>query len=112
LLPGVGDDRADIASELLRAHHHILELLGGVEAEKLFTAEPLSGTSHDLEEASAIASLICRSPAAVNAYLDFCHVEVATLLTQHRASVLAIAAALIERRTLNGTEIDSIHSAP
>jgi hypothetical protein len=108
LMIGIGDSRADIAVELLRAHHHVIELLAGVEAERLFSVTMLPGTAHDLEEATAIARLICRSPASVDAYLAFARAEVAALLTDHRVVVLAVAAALVRRRTLSGTEIDSI----
>jgi ATP-dependent Zn protease len=44
----------------------------------------------------------------VGAYLAFARVEVIALLTDHRAVVLAVADALVARRTLSGTEIDSI----
>ena len=108
LMPGIGDDRSGIAVELQRAHNHVLELLAGVEAERLFVGAMLPGTAHDLEEATAIAQLICRSPASVDAYLAFARAEVAALLTDHRVVVLAVAAALVRRRTLSGTEIDSI----
>jgi hypothetical protein len=108
LLPGIGDDRSGIAVELLRAHNHILELLAGVEAERLFVGTMLPGTAHDLEEAIAIAALICRSPSSIDAYLAFARAEVVALLTDHRAVVLAVADALVERRILIGTEIDGI----
>jgi hypothetical protein len=108
LMPGIGDDRSGIAVELQRAHNHILELLAGVEAERLFVGTMLPGTAHDLEEAIAIAALICRSPSSIDAYLAFARAEVVALLTDHRAVVLAVADALVERRILIGTEIDGI----
>jgi hypothetical protein len=58
--------------------------------------------------AAYLSRLICRSPASVGAYLAFARVEVIALLTDHRAVVLAVADALVARRTLSGTEIDSI----
>jgi hypothetical protein len=44
LMPGVGDDRAGIAIELVWASHQVICLLAGIEAEKFFTAAPLPGT--------------------------------------------------------------------
>lgn len=82
LMPVVGNDRSDIAVELLRAHHHVLELLAGVEAERLFIGTMLPGTAHDLDEATAIAGLICRSPASVDEYLAFARTEAIALLTE------------------------------
>jgi hypothetical protein len=105
MMPGIGDDRSDIAVELLRAHHHVLELLAGREAERIVVGTMLPRTEHDLEEATAIAGLICRSPASVGAYLAFAKAEVVALLHGHRAAVLAIADALIKHRSIDGSEI-------
>jgi hypothetical protein len=63
LLPAF-DDRADIAAELLRAHHQVIALLAGPIAEVVFTGARLPGSEHDDTEARAIAALICRSPAS------------------------------------------------
>jgi cell division protease FtsH len=108
LMSGIGDDRSGIAVDLQRAHYHVLELLAGVEAERLFGGAMLPNTEHDLEEATAIAGLICRSPASVDAYLAFARVEATALLTDHSAVVLAVADALIWHRTLSGEQIDDI----
>jgi hypothetical protein len=77
LTPLMSGDRSGIAAELQGAHHHILELLGGVEAERLFNDVMPCNTDHDLVEARSIVGLICRSPASVTAYLQFCRIEVA-----------------------------------
>jgi hypothetical protein len=108
LMPGIGNSRIDIAVELQRAHHHVLELLAGREGERLFSGTMLPNTEHDLEEAAAIAGLICRSPASIAAYLEFCRTEVAALLADHRAVVLAIADGLIRYRTINGEQITTL----
>ena len=106
LMPAPGEDRADIATELQRAGDLVVSLVAGIEAEKLFTTEPLPNTEHDFEEARAIAALICRSPRSVDAYLDFCRVEARALLVEHRNIVLAISDALLKHRTLDGAMID------
>jgi hypothetical protein len=108
LMAGFGDDLSSIAVELQRAHHHVLALLAGIEAERLFNGTTLPNTEHDLTEATAIARLICRSPASVDAYLEFARVEVVALLSDHRAVVLAVADALVKHRTINGEQIDGI----
>jgi hypothetical protein len=100
-----------LADELEQAHCHCIEYLAGITAEELFCdGELLPNTGHDLEAATAIAELICRSPSSIDAYLAFARVEATGLLTVHGAAVLAVAAALVKRRTLSGTEIDSIIS--
>jgi hypothetical protein len=108
LMPGIGNSRIDIAVELQRAHLHVLELLAGREGERLFSGTMLPNTEHDLEEAAAIAGLICRSPASIAAYLELCRTEVAALLADHRAVVLAIADGLIRYRTINGEQITTL----
>jgi hypothetical protein len=108
LMPGIGDDRSGIAVELRRAHNHVMELLAGHEAERLFCGTMLPGTAHDLEEGAAIARLICRSTKSVDAYLTFARAETTALLTDHSAVVLAVAAALTRYRSLTGEQIDDI----
>ena len=106
LVPLVPDNgsRAAIAVELQHAGDQIISLLAGVEAERLFTAEPLPNR-HDLEEARQIAGLICRSQTSVDSYINFCRAEATALLTDNAAAVVAVAAALFRYRTLTGTQI-------
>jgi hypothetical protein len=61
-----------LADEVEQAHCHCIEYLAGITAEKLFCdGELLPNTGHDLEAATAIAELICRSPSSIDAYLAF-----------------------------------------
>ena len=109
LVPLVPDNgsRAAIAVELQHAGDQIISLLAGVEAERLFTAEPLPNR-HDLEEARQIAGLICRSQTSVDSYINFCRAEATALLTDNAAAVVAVAAALFRYRTLTGTQITTL----
>jgi hypothetical protein len=67
----------------------------------------------DVREARKIASMVCISDAAIDAYLGFGLAEVKALIEQHRAAVWAIAEALMIQRTLNSEQIDNIiASAP
>jgi hypothetical protein len=95
-----------IAAERLQLHHSVMELLGGAEAERLFSDTMLPNTTHDLQEATCIARLIVRSPSSVDAYLASARAEVVALLIEHTAAVFAVADALIERRALTGEQID------
>ena len=103
--------RDDIAVELQRAGDQVISLLAGVEAEKLFTTAPLPGTGHDLEEAKAIAGLVCRSPRSVGAFLAYARSEAIALIADHRDVALEVVDALLERSTLTGAEIDRILAA-
>jgi hypothetical protein len=106
LLPGIGDDRADIAAELLQAHHQVVALLAGIEAERLLIGHVLPNTGHDETEAADIGRLIARAPSAAESYLAFARAEAAGLLRDHRAVVVALANALLHYRVLNGPKID------
>jgi hypothetical protein len=108
LMPGIGDDRADIAVELERAGCHVIELLAGPLADEMFCAARLPGTEHDEAEARAIAALIVRSPHSIESYIAFALAETRALLSDHRGVVLAVAEGLIQHRTLIGEEIDRI----
>jgi hypothetical protein len=52
--------------------------------------------------------MICSSLASVEAFLDFCRVEPAALLTSSAHIVYALAAELAQRRTMNGAEVDEV----
>jgi hypothetical protein len=101
LMPGVID------TELEQAHSHVIEWLAGVEAETIFCDELLPNTEHDLRAARAVAELIVRD-SDVDSYISFARTETRALLTKFAGAVIAIASALVEHRTINRFEIESI----
>jgi hypothetical protein len=118
LMPGVLD------TELEQAHSHVIEFLAGITAEELFCSEPpLANTAHDILAARSVAALIVRPSLAIitsdtqntaaresdiDRYIDLARDETLALLLTHTASVLAVAGALVEHRTIDGEQIDSI----
>ena len=103
LMPGA----IDVERE--QAHCHIIEWLAGVEAEKLFCdASLLPNTEHDLRAARAVAELIVRDVSDVDSYIEFGRGETRALLTKFAGAVIAIASALVEHRTINRFQIESI----
>jgi ApbE superfamily uncharacterized protein (UPF0280 family) len=67
----------------------------------------------DIRQARKLASIICTSEAAIDAYLSFGIAEAKALIEQHRAAVRAIAEALMVHRTFDADQIDTIiASAP
>jgi hypothetical protein len=109
LMPQIGESRTDVAEFHAHAHYRIVELLGGTEAERLFhTDDPPLQAAHDLQQAEAFAALIC-SPASIAAFIEFARIEARAILTDHRHVVFALAHALVEHRTLEGSDrIDQI----
>jgi hypothetical protein len=99
LMPGAID------VEMEQAHCLVVAWLAGVEAEKLFCDELLANTGHDLAAARAVAALIVRD---VDNYISFARTETRAMLSTYAGAVIAIADALVKRRTLNRFEIESI----
>ena len=115
LMPAIGDNRAGVSLELSWAANEVIALLAGHAAERLFFTELLPDTEHDIVEARALVSLICRSPESIDAYMAFAAIETAALMAGHRDLVLAIGTELAARRTLAEAEINKIitnHSCP
>ena len=101
--------RADIAEFHAHAHCRTIELLAGTESERLFYADdPPLRAEHDLQEARSFAGIICTSPSSIDAFIEFARAEARAMLADHRHVVRALALALVQQRTLNGTEIDTI----
>jgi hypothetical protein len=103
MMPKLGESRAAIATDLMRCHDLVLVSLAGIEAELLVGGSALPNTEHDLTEARAIASLLCRSPASINAFIEFPRCEVRELLSADAGILIAV-----RRCTLTGDEIDRI----
>jgi hypothetical protein len=108
LMPQIGEPRTDIAEFVAHAHHRTVELLSGSESERLFhTSDPPLQAAHDLDEARAFAGIICSSPASINAFIDFARAEARAILEDHRHIVFALARALVDYRTLDGSDLIS-----
>ena len=112
MVPPVGAARTDGGALLDHAHCRAIVLVAGTEAERaLHTADAPLAAAHDLRQAESFASIFCCTTAAIDAFIVYSRAEAAALIEAHRNAVLAVAAALIERRTLNGDEIDEIIAA-
>lgn len=111
VMPQPGEARNDCASIFLISHDRMVELLGGIAAERVLCDNaPLDGSSLDQQEAAAFAAIGC-APAAVEAYLVYAMTQAMALIEANKSVVLAIAAALFEREELSGEEIDGIIAA-
>jgi hypothetical protein len=109
--PMPDDGEPIIAVSEIHAHvrGRCVDLLSGSEGERLLCADgPPWHAASDAVQARNLASIICSSNEAIELYLDFCRAEAATLVAKHSASIRAVAAALIEHRTLTGSEIVAV----
>jgi hypothetical protein len=94
-------------------HAHVrgrcVDLLSGSEGERLLCPDgPPWPANSDLAQARSLASIVCSSTETLELYLNFCRAEAAALVAKHRESIQAVAAALIEHRTLSGDQIVAV----
>jgi hypothetical protein len=110
--PEVGTARVDLCEEIVRAQTHIIELLAGSVCERvMFPDLPPLPAEHDRIEARALASVICASPAAIDALLAYAEAEARALIEANLDVAEALTDALVEKGTLLGDEVDAIISA-
>lgn len=108
LMPQDGEARADAADVYLHAHDRCIELAGASVAERmLLPGEPVPSAS-DVEQAVALASLVCKSAEAVERFLAFAEQQAHDLLHPHGPIIMALSIVLKIRRTLTGPEIDDV----
>jgi hypothetical protein len=109
LMPGPGESRIDAAEIYAHVFVRVVDLCAGTAAETLLHPDCEPWVAHsDIRQARALASLICSSESAIDAYLMFGLAEAKALIIQHRAAVLAIANALMICRTLDAVMIHEI----
>jgi hypothetical protein len=109
LMPGDGDTRDDTAVIYQHVFNRIVELTAGSEAEKLQFGDNWPATD-DRQQERQLAGLIFSSPEAQRVFIEACRAEARAILQRHQDVVDALATALVEHRTLDGTQIDEVIS--
>jgi hypothetical protein len=105
MMPEPGHDRtakADVFQSVLDA---VTELMAGEVGEGLFFDEPCFACD-DRRQAIELASLICRSPEAIDQFLHFCERQAFDLLAEHVTVLMSLQIILRMRRTMSGSELD------
>jgi hypothetical protein len=105
LMPRDGDVRDDTAEIYQHVHTRVTELTAGSEAEKLHCGDAWAA-SDDRKQEQQLASLIFSAPEAVEAFIGACATEARAILRRHADVVEALAAALLDHRTIDGGLID------
>jgi ATP-dependent Zn protease len=83
-----------------------VNMLAGAAAERLIFSDQACGDQNDLRAAMFYASMFA-DPAA---FMANARADAERILAARRSQVEAVAAALIERKTLDGAEIDDVLS--
>jgi hypothetical protein len=107
LMPLPGEDRnstADIVQSTLDA---CTELMAGEAAEKLLLGNS-ELASDDRRQARELASLICKSPQAIERFISLCEQQALDLLAPHALAVMSLQIVLRMRRTMSAAEIDRV----
>jgi hypothetical protein len=105
MMPRDGDTRDDTAEIFQHVHTRVTELTAGSEAEKLHCGDAWTA-SDDRKQERQLAALIFSTPQSVEAFIAACALEAQAILHRHVEVVEALAAALLEHRTLDGAQID------
>jgi hypothetical protein len=112
LMPQAGESRVDAAEINVHVHARVVDLMAGTAGELLLHPACTPWTAHgDIQQARALAGLICSSEESITANLEFGAKEARAPILRHRAAVLAIAEALMVHRTLDAVMIDNIIAA-
>lgn len=108
LMPQDGETRGDVADIYLHVLDRCIELAAASVVERmLLPGQPVPSVS-DVEQAVALASLVCKSTEAVDRFLAFCEQQARDLLYPHGPVIIALSVVLKIRRTLTGDEIDGV----
>jgi hypothetical protein len=87
---------------------NIVELVAGRVGEKIFFPDQERTGGARFAEAHAFASIICSSPAAVEALLCWAEAEAAALIRARPTAVMLLANALVDQGTVDGEQVDEI----
>jgi hypothetical protein len=105
LMPRDGDARDDTAEIFQHVLTRVVELTAGSEAEILHLGDAWPATD-DRRQEQQLAALIFSTPQSAEAFIAACALEARAILRRHADVVEALAAALLEHRTLDGAQID------
>jgi hypothetical protein len=105
MIPRRGEDRAPKADVFQSVLDACTELMAGEVGESMFFDEP-SFASDDRRQALELASMVCRSPEAVDQFLRFCERQAVDLLSEHATVLMSLQIILRMRRTMSGNELD------
>jgi hypothetical protein len=109
LIVSLSQDPQRIRSLFGKFRDQIILCLAGAVAENLMNAPPRDMyNALDQQEARLRAELVTYSGRGARTFLDYCEQECRAILGQHWAGVEAIAAALLDRGSLDGDQLRAV----
>jgi hypothetical protein len=110
--PGPGENRDDVASWLQAVHVALIKLMAGAAAEILMIGQANEARSaDDYADGHRLALTVTTNSVSARALMEFAAVEALEMLRPYSSVLRALAQELVEKRELNGTEVDQIISA-
>jgi hypothetical protein len=111
-MPGPGETKDDAAPWLTVVHGAVTEWLAGAAAESIvFGSADDRRSRTDYLSARRYARTICSSDVSAEAFVEFVLIEAVEAITPYRTVLLSLAAELVERRELDGDQIDQVIQA-
>jgi hypothetical protein len=105
-MPTAGEDRSDKADVYASVLDACTQLMAGEAAEKMLLGEA-SFAADDRKQAGELAALICRTPQAIERFVQFCSQQATDMLSEHVLALMSLSIVLKIRRTMTGAaEID------
>jgi hypothetical protein len=112
LMPKAGESRdGDVADIHMQAVNRVIEIAAGSLGEAMLLEGLAWSAPHDRAQETAFARLLCSTPQAAEAFVQFCTAQARDLLTPYLAIVTELANVLRARRTLSGAEVDQVIAA-
>jgi hypothetical protein len=96
------DDKSDIYASVLDA---CTQLMAGEASEQLLLGEA-SFAFDDRRQASELASLICKTPQAIERFIEFCSQQATDMLSENITVLLSLDIVLRIAREMTGEQID------
>jgi hypothetical protein len=79
------------------------QLMGGEAAEDLLLGEATCAAD-DRRQATELAQLICKTPAAVGSFITFCRQQAIDTLNEHVLAMMSLTIVPKIRRTIDGAD--------
>jgi hypothetical protein len=105
LMPKAGESRDDKADVYASVFDSVVQLMGGEAAEQLLLGDA-SFAADDRRQAMELPALICRTPQAIDRFLQFCLQQALDLLSEHVTLLFSLGIILRMRRDMTGAQMD------
>jgi hypothetical protein len=105
MMPKPGEPRSDKDDIYASVLNSVTELMAGEAAEQL-TPGDAQHASDDRRQAAELAALICKTPAAIERFIEFALQQAIDVLSEHITVLWSLGIILRMRRDMTGADTD------